>query len=254
MTTPSTSIQNEQRIESACVSDGCDSRTASRVTDAGGNASAPADHPQPSLILASGSPRRRELLSELGVPFRVVVSDAPEDLDPALDPEAQAIALAARKARAVAAGIDEGFILGADTIVLLDGDILGKPADDADAARMLRRLSGRAHDVITGLALVDAGSGEERTGAVQSTVTFRPLADKEIARYVATGEPRDKAGGYAIQGIGGELIARMEGCFANVVGLPLCAVSSLLTEAGILIPADWAGCRLPDGSRCPRGV
>ncbi|MCC7024103.1 MAG: Maf family protein, partial [Thermomicrobiales bacterium] len=122
------------------------------------------------------------------------------------------------------------------------------------AARMLRRLSGRAHDVITGLALVDAGSGEERTDAVQSTVTFRPLAGEEIARYVATGEPRDKAGGYAIQGAGGELLARLDGCFANVVGLPLCAVSELLTEAGILIPADWAGCRLPDGARCPHGV
>lgn len=218
------------------------------------SASQPSGGLERSLILASGSPRRRDLLGELGVPFQVVVSDAPEDLDPALDPEAQAIALAARKARAVAATLDAGLVLGADTIVLLDGDILGKPADDADAARMLRRLSGRAHDVITGLALVDAGSGEERTDAVQSTVTFRPLAGEEIARYVATGEPRDKAGGYAIQGAGGELLARLDGCFANVVGLPLCAVSELLTEAGILIPADWAGCRLPDGARCPHGV
>lgn len=208
---------------------------------------------EPEIILASGSPRRRALLGEIGIPFRVVVSDAPEDLDPELDPEAQAVALAERKARAVAANLGEGLVLGADTIVVLDGDILGKPADDADAARMLRRLSGRAHDVITGLALIDARTGERMTAAVTSLVTFHPLDDQTIARYVATSEPRDKAGGYAIQGIGGRLIAQLDGCFDNVVGLPLCAASHLLAEAGIPIPAGWAGCRLPDGSLCPAG-
>jgi septum formation protein len=182
------------------------------------------------LILASGSPRRRELLAELGIPFSVVVSDAPEDLDASLTPVEQAVALAERKARAVAATVARGLILGADTIVVLDGDILGKPIDDADACRMLRRLSGRPHEVITGVALVDAASGGTRSAAVTSTVHLRPLANEDIAAYVASGEPRDKAGAYAIQGLGATLIACYEGSLTNVVGLPLEQTLGLLRE------------------------
>jgi septum formation protein len=186
-----------------------------------------------SLILASGSPRRRALLATLGLPFSVVVSDVAEDLDPALTPAEQAVTLAERKARAVAAGIPRGLVLGADTIVVLDGEILGKPGDNADARRMLRRLSGRPHEVITGVALVDAATGASRSAAVTSTVHMRPLTDEAIVAYVATGEPRDKAGAYAIQGRGAALIDRHEGSFTNVVGLPLDEVAALLRDAGL---------------------
>ncbi len=206
------------------------------------------------LILASGSPRRKALLAHLGIPFRIHVSDAPETLEPGLPPEAQATILAARKARAVVATIESGLVLGADTIVVLDGEILGKPVDDADAARMLRRLSGRDHQVITGLALVDAATGAMDQSAVSSTVRVRSLATGEIATYVATGEPADKAGAYAIQGIGSALIAGFEGCFNNIVGLPICAVARLLARGGVTLPADWPGCRLADGTPCPNMV
>lgn len=205
----------------------------------------------PALVLASGSPRRKELLGALGVPFEIVVSDEPETLAPGLTPETQAVALAERKARAVAGTIANGLVLGADTIVVLDVEILGKPADAEDAARMLRRLSGRDHEVVTGLALVDATTGATDRRAVTSIVRVRQLSEGEIVAYVATGEPRDKAGAYAIQGIGSGLIAGFEGCFNNVVGLPLCAVGQMLASAGVALPAAWGGCSLPDGSHCP---
>jgi septum formation protein len=207
-----------------------------------------------SLILASGSPRRRELLAQLAVPFQVAVSDAPETLDPRLPPEAQSIALAECKARAVAADYPDSLVLAADTIVVLDGAILGKPTDDSDAARMLRQLSGREHLVITGLVLLDAERDASWREAVTSWVRFRHLSDGEIATYVATGESRDKAGAYAIQGIGSALIADLDGCRSNVVGLPLCEVIALLERAGVAIPPGFAGCRLADGTLCPRLV
>lgn len=186
------------------------------------------------IILASGSPRRQQLLDELGLPFRVVVSDAPETLTPGLSAAEQAILLAVRKARAVGAVLATGLVLGADTMVVLDGEILGKPVDDADAFAMLRRLSGRDHQVITGLSLVDVSSGKEHHEAVTTIVTMRDVSDAEIADYVATGEPRDKAGAYAIQGVGAALIARYQGCYANVVGLPLCTTARMLADAGAL--------------------
>ena len=206
------------------------------------------------LILASGSPRRVALLAELGVPFETVVSDAPETFDPRLGAEAQAVVLAERKARAVASQQETGFVLGADTIVVLDGELLGKPVDEADATHMLRRLSGREHLVVTGIALVDAGAGSVRTSAVSSSVRFRTLSDEEISRYVATGEPRGKAGAYAIQGVGSALVSALKGCFTNVVGLPLCETAELLIAAGIIVSSAWPGCRMPDGAPCPRSV
>jgi septum formation protein len=206
------------------------------------------------LILASGSPRRRDLLAQLDLPFEIIISNAPEPVIPGLAPVAQAMQLAEQKARAVAESLATGLVLGADTIVVLDGDILGKPVDDEDAARMLRRLSGRGHQVITGIALVDAARGTTNRRAVTSTVHFHPLTAAQIAAYVASGEPRDKAGAYAIQGIGGALISTLDGCFNNVVGLPLCAVSDLLAASGARIPPTWPGCLLPDGSPCPSSV
>lgn len=206
------------------------------------------------LILASASPRRRALLEMLGVPFRVVASETPETFDASLDPEAQAIALALRKARAVAARLDSGLVLGADTIVALHGGLLGKPRDDADASRMLRELSGRMHMVATGMALVDADTSEERSSAVSTMVRFQPLTDDDIGQYVVSGEPRDKAGAYAIQGRGSALIAGFDGCFTNVVGLPLRETALLLGAAGLPLSAGAPLCRLPDGSACPRLV
>ncbi len=206
------------------------------------------------LILASGSPRRVALLGELGVPFQTVVSDAPETIDPRLSPESQTVALAERKARVVASRLQTGIVLGADTIVVLGGAVLGKPEDDADATRMLRRLSGQEHRVVTGIAIVDASTGSLRTSAVRSVVRFRTLSDEEINQYIATGEPRGKAGAYAIQGLGSGLVSTLKGCFTNVVGLPLCETARLLTAAGIVVSSTWKGCRLPDGAPCPRSV
>lgn len=198
--------------------------------------------PSVPLVLASASPRRRELLAHLGVPFAVMVSDAPEHVEPGLAPAEQAVAIAARKARAVAARGAQGLVLSADTIVILDNEILGKPADDNDARRMLRRLAGRAHAVITGVVLLDTETGDAREMAVTSTVHMKPADQDDIDGYVATGEPRDKAGGYGIQGLGAALVDRYEGCFTNIVGLPLCAVATLLEDAGVTMDGDWAGC------------
>lgn len=206
------------------------------------------------LVLASGSLRRVTLLAELGVPFQAVISDAPETIDPRLDPKAQAVMIATRKARAVASQIEAGIVLGADTIVVLNGVLLGKPVDDADATSMLHRLSGREHRVVTGIAVVDAVTRSIRTSAVTSIVGFRALTESEIAEYVATGEPSGKAGAYAIQGIGARLISNLNGCSSNVVGLPLCETAYLLSAAGVAIDPIWPGCRLPDGTPCPRSV
>ena len=206
------------------------------------------------LALASGSPRRVRRLAELGIPFQTIVSDAAETIDPRLDPEAQAIMIAERKARAVALQLEVGIVLGADTIVVRDGVLLGKPAGDADATAMLHRLSGREHRVVTGITVADAATGSLRTSAVTSIVGFRALTDREIAQYLPVGEPSGKAGAYAIQGIGARLISNLNGCFSNVVGLPLCETARLLSAAGVAIDPSWPGCRLPDGTPCPRSV
>ena len=186
------------------------------------------------LILASASPRRRQLLGWLGVPFDV---DEPE-VDERPGPHEAATDMVRRLARAkgmaVAARRRDAWLLAADTTVELDGAILGKPADDAEAARMLARLAGRTHRVATGFVLVAPG-GDVRTAAVVVTgVTFRPLDARAISTYVASGEPEGKAGGYAIQGFGAGLIDRIEGSFTNVIGLPLVEVAHALAEAGLL--------------------
>jgi septum formation protein len=203
-----------------------------------------------TLVLASGSPRRRELLARLGLPFTVVVSNEPEPLLEGISPREQTVQLALRKARAVAFTQSVGWILGADTIVVLDGEILGKPADPADAVTMLQRLRGRDHEVYTGLALVNAATGKEHTTSVPALVTMRDYDDAEIAAYVGTGEPLDKAGAYGIQGGGGTLVARYDGCFNTIVGLPLCGVATLLGRAGFSLSPEPA-CRRPDGTACP---
>lgn len=187
----------------------------------------------PRLILASASPRREELLRQLGVPFTVVRSDLPEKLTEG-SPVESLRALALAKARAVAGRVETGVVLGADTAVVLDGAIFGKPANPDDARRMLRALRGRSHEVITGVALVAAPARAETSRAVVTRVEMRQYGEDEIDAYVATGEPADKAGAYAIQGEGGKLVFRVDGCFTNVVGLPLRTTRRLLEAWGLL--------------------
>jgi len=199
----------------------------------------------PNLVLASASPRRRELLTQAGFVFSVHPAHIPEDPQPAEDPIAYVTRLAREKAQAVyrelsGAAIespqqDSGqrgpdgqslAVLGADTTVTLDGHILGKPENAIDAARMLRMLSGRTHRVITGVAVVTADRVE--VAAEVTAVQFLTMSDEEIASYVAGGEPMDKAGAYAIQGRAAKWIPRIEGCYFNVVGLPLALVNAML--------------------------
>ncbi len=197
---------------------------------------------QPLLILASGSPRRRELLGLLDLPFMVDPSGADEVPPAGVNPEAVAQSLAIVKARAVAARHPSAYVLGADTLVTVDGLILGKPTDTADAARMLRRLRGRAHRVPTGVALI-APDGTETARVETATVTMHPYTEVAISAYLSTGEPFDKAGSYAVQGAGGALVASVEGCYTTVVGFPLCRVAALLRDAGFAFPTDPAfGC------------
>jgi len=205
------------------------------------------------LILASRSPRRRELLAHLGVPFRVVVPEVEEDAEPASSgqPEELAEALALAKAEAVARDEGEAVVIAADTIVV-DGDtILGKPADGAAAAETLRRLRGKTHRVITGLAVVDAGSGRRAASHVVTTVHMRDYSNSEIADYVARGEPLDKAGAYAIQDERFHPVASYDGCYCNVVGLPLKALVILLRRAGLDIRADSLQDLPPQCAACP---
>jgi len=197
----------------------------------------------PTLVLASASPRRRELLTQAGFVFSVHPAHIPEDPHTDEDPIAYVTRLAREKAEAVyrelsgapAESLKESLnsqpfvVLGADTTVTLDGHILGKPEDAADAARMLGMLSGRTHRVITGVAVVTAERVE--VAAEVTAVRFLTLSEDEIAAYVAGGEPMDKAGAYAIQGQAAKWIPRIEGCYFNVVGLPLALVGTMLEEA-----------------------
>jgi septum formation protein len=185
------------------------------------------------LVLASASPRRRELLAQAGFSFTVRPAHINEDPGPDEDPIAYVTRLAREKAEAVFRDLADptAIVLGADTTVTVDKIILGKPADAADAALMLRALSGRSHRVITGVAVVTANSVE--VAAEVTAVRFLTLSDDEIASYVATGEPIDKAGAYAIQGRAARWIPRIEGCYFNVVGLPLALVSCLLESANV---------------------
>lgn len=185
------------------------------------------------LILASNSPRRRQLLQQMGLSFRVVTARVSETLPAGCDLAAGVMEIARRKARAVARREAEGLILGADTLVVLNGEALGKPAGPQEAYDMLTRLQGREHRVITGVALVDAGSGACLLEHEITRVWMRVLTPREIWRYVATGEPLDKAGAYGIQGKGALLVERIEGCYFNVVGLPLGKVAGLLERFGL---------------------
>ncbi|MGH2561876.1 MAG: Maf family protein [Thermomicrobiales bacterium] len=201
----------------------------------------------PPIILASGSPRRRELLTRLGISFTVATSGVEETLDESI-PTGEAVSqLALRKADAVARDRDRGLVIGADTVVVCDDTVLGKPHDSADAACMLRLLRDRWHEVITGVAVVDAAIGRTESSAVHTRVRMRAFTDDEIASYVATGEPLDKAGAYAVQGAGGALVFEVDGSYTNVVGLPLRELARMLRRFGAWTKTAETVCVLPNG-------
>jgi septum formation protein len=183
------------------------------------------------LLLASASPRRRELLAAAGLAFDVEAVDVDERREPGEPPATYVDRVARLKASAAAARYPARPVIGADTAVVVDGDVLGKPSDAGDAARMLRRLAGRSHDVLTGVAL--AWQGRMTSEVTVTRVRMDPLTAAEVADYVASGEPHDKAGGYAIQGLASRFIPHIEGSFSNVVGLPVAAVLQLLRRAGV---------------------
>jgi len=186
--------------------------------------------PKPFLVLASNSPRRRELLEQAGMPYVSDPADVDESLLPGEKPDEYALRLALAKAIETSRRYTEGLVLGADTIVVAGGDIMGKPVSREDAVRMLTILSGRAHRVLTGVAIVDAATGKSETSVESTEVRFRELSEDEIDAYAATGEPMDKAGAYGIQGRASVFVEGITGCFFNVVGLPLARVWSMLKD------------------------
>jgi septum formation protein len=187
----------------------------------------------PKLILASASPRRRELLAQAGYDFDVQASSVSESRLPQEDAIRFATRLAREKAEEVFARQQPAIVLGADTVVVCNGEVMGKPADPADAERMLLLLAGRTHQVVTGVAVVWGSNPSPaiEVAAELTQVTMRTLSPEEVSRYVATGEPMDKAGAYAIQGYAGRWIPRISGCYFNVVGLPLALVATMLEAA-----------------------
>ncbi len=185
------------------------------------------------IILASNSPRRLMLLRQIGIEPVVVPSHVPEDVRDGQSPEGAALRLAVEKAREVSRQFNEGLVIGADTVVVIDGEQLGKPKDKDDAGRMLRLISGKTHTVVTGMAVMDAGTSEVKSTLVRTTVRFKPLSDEEIEAYIATGDPMDKAGAYGIQGRAAAFIEGIEGCYSNVVGLPLSELMDILKSLGV---------------------
>ena len=189
------------------------------------------------LVLASASPRRADLLRAAGIEFDVIPADVDEAMDVEDTPDGYARRLAQLKAEAVKPQAGERPILGADTIVLVDNAVLGKPADAADARRMLRLLSGRVHVVLTAVCLINplAETRRVQTLVARTTVEFAALTDEEVDWYIETREPMDKAGAYAVQGLASRFVTRIEGSYSNVVGLPVAVVYQLCRGAGLLI-------------------
>lgn len=185
----------------------------------------------PRVILASQSPRRRELLTLIGIPHEVRPADIDEQYLAGETPRAHAERLAREKAAVVAASAPDALVIGSDTIVVVDGDVLGKPRDDAHAAEMLSRLAGRTHTVMTAVAV--RWRDVELSDVVEVEVAFHPLGADEIAAYIATREPMDKAGAYGIQGYGATIVARVDGDYFAVMGLPLQRLVRLLGELGL---------------------
>lgn len=203
----------------------------------------------PEVVLASNSPRRRDIISALEACLECVESGFVEgDRSPAEEPEQFARRLARGKATAVASRRQHGIVIGADTIVTLDGNVMGKPDSEHEAAGMLERLRGRAHHVYTAVCAVDAETGRSTVGGADTLVTMREYTDAELEAYVASGEPYDKAGAYGVQDRKFRPARLVDGCYLNVVGLPLCVTVQLINELGVTVHVvpDW---RPPDGCR-----
>ena len=184
------------------------------------------------IVLASASPRRKELLERMGLDFTVRVADLDETMDPFAHPADEVARVAALKAKAVYPMCHDGdVIIGADTIVVCDSLVMGKPRSESEAFSMLRRLSGREHQVMTGLSVLT--DTYEETVTVTTTLRMRPLSDEEIRDYVATGEPMDKAGAYGIQGLASMFIVGLDGDYYNVMGLPICTLTMILRKCGV---------------------
>ena len=188
---------------------------------------------QPRVVLASQSPRRRDLLDLVGIRHEVRPADIDEAVRPGERPDAYTERLAREKARVVAVQEPDAVVIAADTTVVIDDEILGKPAHAAEARAMVRRLSGRTHEVFTGIAVRRGGESREAAGVERVLVTVRPLSEPEIAAYVATGEPMDKAGAYGIQGYGATIIERIDGDYFAVMGLSLVRTVTLLRQVGL---------------------
>ena len=185
------------------------------------------------LILASASPRRREILENISLDFEIIADESEEIMIEGEKPYDTVKRLAMQKAKNIAAGIESGentIVIGADTVVSIDGKILGKPNDEIEAKDMLLTLSGRINTVYTGLAVIETQSGKEVSDFVSTGVKFRNLSEKEIENYIRSGEPMDKAGAYGIQKIGGLFVESINGDYFNVVGLPLCRLGEILSE------------------------
>jgi septum formation protein len=209
------------------------------------------DKTSPEIVLASGSPRRRELMALLGLPFRVQVANVDETGAHAELPTTLVRRLSRDKGWAVAHSLARGFVIAADTIVVLDDAILGKPANVAEASAMLTALRGCPHRVLSSITIIRQPEEQELTECVESTVTMRAYPDEELAAYVATGDPLDKAGAYAIQHRDFRPAASIEGCYASVMGFPLCHVYRALRQLGVVcVRRPVAGCEAITGRPC----
>jgi septum formation protein len=197
------------------------------------------------LILASKSPRRYELLKQVGLDFEVIPSRVMEDIVQKESPKEHVIQLTEAKARDIASGYPDRWVIAADTIVYINGSILGKPKSREEAMEMLHRLSGQEHWVLTGFSVCHLGKGKSDKEAVQTAVKMKTLSPTEMEWYVQTGEPFDKAGGYAIQGIGSFMIESIRGSYTNVVGLPLCELIQMLNRLGAIAISE-SGIRIVD--------
>ena len=197
------------------------------------------------LILASKSPRRYELLKQVGLDFEVIPSRVMEDIVQKESPKEHVIRLAEAKARDIASGYPDRWVIAADTIVYINGSILGKPKSREEAMQMLHRLSGQEHWVLTGFSVCHLGKGKSDKEAVQTAVKMKTLNPIEMEWYIQTGEPFDKAGGYAIQGIGSFMIESIRGSYTNVVGLPLCELIQMLNRLGAIAISE-SGIRIVD--------
>jgi len=193
----------------------------------------------PTIYLASSSPRRHELLDQIGLPHTVLTLEVDESLPPGLSPADQVVSLSRRKANAAFSKLVEGIVVAADTVVVLDGLILGKPANETEALEMLDRLQGGIHEVFTGITVLELSSGRVLSDYERTEVQMRNVSRDELMRYVATKEPLDKAGAYGVQGRAAVFVAGIRGCYFNVVGLPLFKLTQLLKKLDVDVSNYW---------------